>query len=75
MEASVSVEIILKMMNMEVDKVANEMANMMGKMEVDKVAEMAVKIPNEDITCVTLPIGDTYGDDVRGNVVGVGHGG
>ena len=72
MEASVSVEIILKMMNMEVDKVANEMANMMGKMEVDKVAEMAVKIPNEDFTGVTLPIGDTYGDDVRG---GEGHGG
>ena len=71
MEASVSMEMIYKMMDMEAT-FANEMANMMGKMEVDKVAEMAVKIPNEDFTGVTLPIGDTYGDDVRG---GEGHGG
>ena len=71
MEASVSVEMIYKMMDTEAT-FANEMANMMGKMEVDKVAEMAVKIPNEDFTGVTLPIGDTYGDDVRG---GEGHGG
>ena len=72
MEASVSVEMILKMMDMRQATFANEMANMMGKMEVDKVAEMAVKISNEDFTGVTLPIGDTYGDDVRG---GEGHGG
>ena len=44
-------------------------------MEDDKVADRVLKIPNEDFTDATVAIGDTYGDDVRGNVVGVGHGG
>ena len=34
--------------------------------DVDKVADMVVKIPNEDFTDVTLAIGDTNGNYVRG---------
>ena len=34
-----------------------------------------VKIPTEDFTDKTLVINDTYGDDVRGNDLGAGHGG
>ena len=34
-----------------------------------------VKIPTEDFTVVTLAIGDTYGNDVRGGDEGDGHGG
>ena len=33
---------------MEVDKVANEVADMVVHMKVDKVANMLVKIPDED---------------------------
>ena len=33
---------------MEVDKVADEMADMVVKVEVDKVADILVKIPDED---------------------------
>ena len=33
---------------MEVDKVADEVADMVVHMEVDKVADMLVKIPDED---------------------------
>ena len=33
---------------MEVDKVADEVADMVVNMEVDKVADMLVKIPDED---------------------------
>ena len=36
-------------------------------MEDDKVDDMVLKIPNYDFTDVTVAIGDTYGDDVRGN--------
>ena len=36
--------------------------------EDDKVADMVLKIPD-----VTVAIGDTYGDDVKGNGVGGGH--
>ena len=42
-------------MVMEVDKVADEVADV----DVDKVADIVVKIPNEDFTDVTLAIGDT----------------
>ncbi len=35
-------------------------------MEVDKLADMVVKIPNEDLTDVTVAIVDTCGDYVRG---------
>ena len=44
-------------------------------MEDDKVDDMVLKIPNYDFTDVTVAIGDTYGDDVRGNDVGAEHGG
>ena len=43
-------------------------------MEDDKVADMVLKFPYEDFTDVTVAIGDTYGDDVRGNDGGAGHG-
>ena len=49
-------------MVMEVDKVADEVADV----DVDKVADMVVKITNEDFTHVILTIGDTFGHDVRG---------
>ena len=58
-------------MVMEVDKVADEVA----ELEVDKVADMVVKIPNEDLTHVILMIGDTFGDDVRVGAGGDGLGG
>ena len=57
-------------MVMEVEKVANKVADM----KVDKVADMVVKIPNEDFTHVILTIGDTFGDDVGGGAGGDGHG-
>ena len=41
-------------MVMEVDKVADEVADV----DVDKVADMVVKITNEDFTDVILTIGD-----------------
>ena len=44
-------------------------------MEDDKGAEMVLKFPYEDCTDVTVGIGDTYGDDVRGDDWGAGHGG
>ena len=44
-------------------------------MEDDKVADMVLMIPNEDFSDGTVAIGDTYGDDVRGNDVDAGHGG
>ena len=46
-------------MDMEDDKVANEVTGM----EVVQVTDM--KIPIEDLTDVILAIGDTYRDDVR----------
>ena len=52
-------EVVIGVMVMEVDKVANEVTDM----EVDKVTDM--KIPIEDLTDVILAIGDTYRDDVR----------
>ena len=57
---------------MEVDKVANEVTDM----EIDKQTDDIVEnITNEELVGVTLAIFDTYGDDVRGNDVGAGHGG
>ena len=41
--------------------------------EDDKVADMVLKIPDDDFTDVTVAIGDTYEDDVKGNDVGGGH--
>ena len=41
--------------------------------EGDKVADMVLKIPDDDFTNVTVAIGDTYGDDVRGKDGGAGH--
>ena len=38
-------EMMLEVVDMEVDKVAAEVADMMEDMEVNKVANMAVKIP------------------------------
>ena len=46
---------VMGVMDMEVDKMAAEVANM----EVVKLADMVVKIPNETFTDVTLAIGDT----------------
>ena len=46
-------------------------------MEDDKVADMVLKFPYEDFTDVTVAvgeIGDTYGDEVRGNDGSAGHG-
>ena len=41
-----------------------------GVMEIgdDKVADMVLKFPYEDFSYVTVTIGDTYGDDVRGRM-------
>ena len=52
-------EVVIGVMVMEVEKVADEMTDM----EVDKVTGM--KIPIEDLTDVILAIGDTYRDAVR----------
>ena len=53
-------------MGIEVDKVADEVADMIVEMEVTKVAEMVAKIPTEDFTDVTLAIDDIYGYVARG---------
>ena len=55
-------EVVIGVLVMEVDKVADEV----NVMEVDKVADM--KIPIEDFT-EWLIINDTYGGDVREIVV------
>ena len=52
-------EVVIGVMVMEVDKVADEVTDM----EVDKVTDMI--IPIEDLTDVILAIGDTYRDYVR----------
>ena len=52
-------KVVIGVMVMEVDKMANEVTDM----EVDKVTDM--KIPIEDLTYVILAIGDIYRDDVR----------
>ena len=44
-------------------------------MEDDKVADMVLKFPYDDFTDVTVAIGDTFGDDVRGGAGGDGLGG
>ena len=49
----VMLELVIGVMVMEVDKVADEVTDM----EVDKVTDM--KIPIEDLTDVILAIGDT----------------
>ena len=60
----------MDVVDIEVDKVADEVANMVVDMEVNKVADvitdMVVKIPNEDFTVEALAIDDTFVDDVRG---------
>ena len=55
-------EVLMGMVDMEIDKVADFMV----EMEVDKVGEMVVKIPNEGFTGVTLAIGDTCENCIRG---------
>ena len=52
-------ELVIGVMVMEVDEMADEVTDM----EVYKVTDM--KIPIEDLSGVTLAIGDTYRDDVR----------
>ena len=52
-------ELVIGVMVMEVDKMADEVTDM----EVYKVTDM--KIPIEDLTDVILAIGDTYRDYVR----------
>ena len=52
-------------MVMEVDKVADEVADV----EVDKVAD--IEISNEDFTHLILTIGDTFGHDVRASNIEV----
>ena len=52
-------EVVIGVLVMEVDKVADEVTDM----EVDKVTDMKISI--EDLTDVILVIGDTYRDDVR----------
>ena len=52
-------EVVIGVLVMEVDKVADEVTDM----EVDKVTDMKISI--EDLTDVILAIGDTYRDDVR----------
>ena len=52
-----------------------EVAKGVINMEDDKVADMVLMIPNEDFSDETVAIGDSYGDGVRGNGVGAGHGG
>ena len=52
-------ELVIGVMVMEVDKMVDEVTDM----EVVWVTDM--KIPIEDLTDVTLAIGETYRDDVR----------
>ena len=52
-------EVVIGVLIMEVDKVADEVTDM----EVDKVTDMKISI--EDLTDVILAIGDTYRDNVR----------
>ena len=52
-------ELVIGVMVMEVDKMADEVTDM----EVCKETDMKIHI--EDLTDVTLAIGDTYRDDVR----------
>ena len=61
---------VMGIVDMEVNKVADEVANMVVDMKVDKVADIVM-----DFTDMTLAIGDTFGDDVRGGVECGGHGG
>ena len=55
-------ELVIGVMVMEVDKMADEVTDMKGNKVTD------TKIPIEDLTDVTLAIGDTYRDDVRSGV-------
>ena len=41
-------EVVMGLVYMEVDKVVNEVADMVVNMKADKVADMLVKIPDED---------------------------
>ena len=51
-----------------------EVAICVMDMEDDKVPDMVFMIPNENFADVIVAIGDTNGDDVRGNDGGAGHG-
>ena len=42
------IEVVIGALVMEVDNVADEVADMVVNIEVDKVADMLVKIPDED---------------------------
>ena len=44
-------EVVIGVVYMEVDKMADEVADMVVNMEVDKVADMLVKICDEDFWC------------------------
>ena len=52
-------EVVIGVLVMEVDKVADEMTDM----EVDRVTD--IRIPIEDLTDVILAIGDTYRNYLR----------
>ena len=58
-------ELMMGVKEMEVDKVADDVADMIVEMEVDKVAEMGVNIPNEDFTGVSLAIAETDIKEVK----------
>ena len=64
-------EVLIGVLVMEVKKVADEVTDM----EIDKQTDVVMNITKEEFIGVTLVIGDTYGDDVRGNDLGAGHGG
>ena len=61
-------EVVIVMLVMEVDKVANEVADM----DFEKVTDMVLQINDEYFTHVLPTIDDTFGNAVRG---GAGHGG
>ena len=58
-------ELVMGVKDMEVDKVADDVADIIVEMEVDKVAEMVVNIPNEDFTGVSLAIAETDIKEVK----------
>ena len=64
-------EIMMGLMDMEVDKVADMVVDRTGLTDVTLMSERNLL----KTTDVTLAIGDTYGDDVRGGNWGGGHGG
>ena len=57
----IMLEVVIGVLVMEVDKVADEVTDI----EVDKMTNMVVEIPYEDFL-IWLTIIVTYGDDVSG---------